>query len=59
MQIGFLYINPRMLYLANIEIPVLSALYFLHLQSDKAMLRHLRRWVTYSGSQGLPDPMGN
>jgi hypothetical protein len=48
-----------MLYLAQIEIPVLSALYFLRLQSDEAMLRHIRRWVAYSRSQGLPMEMGN
>jgi hypothetical protein len=59
MQIGRLYLNPRMLYLAQIEIPVLSALYFLRLQSDEAMLRHIRRWVAYSRSQGLPMEMGN
>ena len=54
MQIGRLYLNPRMLYFAHIEIPALSALYFLRLQSDEAMLRHLRRWIAYSHSQGLP-----
>ncbi len=59
MQIGRLYLNPRMLYLAHIEIPVLSALYFLRLQSDEAMLRHLRRWVAFSRSQGLPVEAGN
>ena len=59
MQIGRLYLNPRMLYIAHIEIPVLSALYFLRLQSDEAMLRHIRRWVAYSRSQGLPMEMGN
>ena len=59
MQIGRLYLNPRMLYLAHIEIPVLSALYFLRLQSDEAMLRHIRRWVAYSRSQGLPMGTGN
>ncbi len=59
MKIGRLYLNPRMLYLAHIEIPVLSALYFLRLQSDEAMLRHLRRWVAYSRSQALPVDTGS
>jgi hypothetical protein len=59
MQIGRLYLNPRMLYLAHIEIPLLSGLYFLRLQSDEAMLRHIRRWVAYSRSQGLPMETGN
>jgi hypothetical protein len=59
MQIGRLYLNPQMLYLAHIEIPALSALYFLRLQSDEAMLRHLRRWVAYSRSQGLHVETGN
>jgi hypothetical protein len=59
MQIGRLHLNPRMLYLAHIEIPVLSAFYLLCLQSDEAMLRHLRCWVAYSHSQGLPVEKGN
>jgi hypothetical protein len=59
MQIGRLYLNPRMFYRAHIEIPVLSALYCLSLQSDEAMLRHLRRWVAYSHSQGLLVETGN
>ena len=59
MQIGRLYLNPRMHYLAHIEIPVLSALYFLRLQSDEAMLCHIWRWVAYSRSQGLPVETGN